>query len=83
MSNTIAELYTVQRYMQYDELKERGIVHFDAWASTFGQVVTGWELDDTGVNYRLNSRFSRFQNVPELNTMYLTFADVITRADLQ
>ncbi len=83
LSNTIAELYTVQRYMQYDELKERGIVHFDAWASTFGQVVTGWELDATGVNYRLNSRFSRFQNVPELNTMYRTFADVITRADLQ
>lgn len=83
LSNTIAELYTVQRYMQYDDLKERGIVHFDAWASTFGQVVTGWELDATGVNYRLNSRFSRFQNVPELNTMYRTFADVITRADLQ
>jgi N12 class adenine-specific DNA methylase len=83
LSNTIAELYTVQRYMQYDELKERGIVHFDAWASTFGQVVTGWELDATGVNYKLNSRFSRFQNVPELNTMYRAFADVITRSDLQ
>uniref|UniRef100_UPI00197E5FCA hypothetical protein n=1 Tax=Pseudomonas viridiflava TaxID=33069 RepID=UPI00197E5FCA len=59
------------------------IVHFDAWASTFGHVVTGWKLDATGVNHRLNSRFSRFQNVPELNTMYRTFADVITRADLQ
>ena len=82
ISNTIAELYTMQRYMQYDGLKERGIVHFDAWASTFGQVVTGWELDATGVNYRLNSRFSKFQNVPELTAMYRTFADVITKSDL-
>ncbi len=82
ISNTIAELYTMQRYLQYDELKARGIVHFDAWASTFGQVVTGWELDATGVNYRLNSRFSKFQNVPELIGLYRTFADVITKADL-
>ncbi|MEB0221359.1 DEAD/DEAH box helicase family protein [Pseudomonas sp. AB12(2023)] len=82
ISNTIAELYTMQRYMQYDELKARGVVHFDAWASTFGQVVSGWELDATGVNYKLNSRFSRFQNVPELVTQYRTFADVITKADL-
>ncbi|HHV7525066.1 TPA: DEAD/DEAH box helicase family protein [Burkholderia orbicola] len=82
ISNTIAELYTMQRYLQYDELKARGIVHFDAWASTFGQVVTGWELDATGVNYRLNSRFSKFQNVPELISLYRTFADVITKSDL-
>ncbi|MFX1768009.1 DEAD/DEAH box helicase family protein [Paraburkholderia sp. A1RI-2L] len=83
ISNTIAELYTVQRYMHYDEMKQRGIVHFDSWASTFGQVVTGWELDATGVNYRLNSRFSKFQNVPELINMYRTFADTITQTDLQ
>jgi N12 class adenine-specific DNA methylase/predicted RNA methylase len=83
VANTIAEIYTMQRYMQYDELKARGIHHFDAWASTFGEVVTGWELDATGVNYRLNSRFSKFQNVPELTAMYRTFADVITRADLE
>ncbi|WP_242540271.1 Eco57I restriction-modification methylase domain-containing protein [Trinickia mobilis] len=83
ISNTIAELYTVQRYMQYDELKRRGIVHFDAWASTFGQVVTGWELDATGVNYKLNSRFAKFQNVPELINLYRSFADVITKTDLQ
>lgn len=82
ISNTIAELYTVQRYMQYDELKARGIVHFDSWASTFGSVVTGWELDATGVNYKLNSRFAKFQNVPELTSMYRTFADVITKSDL-
>jgi N12 class adenine-specific DNA methylase/predicted RNA methylase len=83
ISNTIAEMYTVQRYMQYDEMKQRGIVHFDAWASTFGQVVTGWELDATGVNYRLNSRFAKFQNVPELVSMYRSFADVITKTDLE
>jgi len=82
ISNTIAEVFTMQRYMQYDELKRRGIAHFDAWASTFGQVVTGWELDATGVNYRINSRFAKFQNVPELTAMYRTFADVISIADL-
>jgi N12 class adenine-specific DNA methylase/predicted RNA methylase len=82
ISNTIAELYTVQRYMRYDELKSRGVVHFDSWASTFGQVVTGWELDATGVNYKLNSRFSKFQNVPELTSLYRSFADVITKSDL-
>ena len=56
ISNTIAEVYTLQRYMQYDELKDKDIEHFDAWASTFGQVTTGWELDATGVNYTLKSR---------------------------
>ena len=54
ISNTIAEVYTLQRYMQYDELKNKGIEHFDAWASTFGQVTSGWELDATGVNYKLS-----------------------------
>lgn len=82
ISNTIAELYTMQRYLQYDELCRREIVHFDSWASTFGQVVAGWELDATGVNYRLNSRFSKFQNVPELIALYRTFADVVTKKDL-
>lgn len=83
ISNSIAEMFTLQRYMQYDEMKARGIVHFDAWASTFGQIVAGWELDATGVNYRLNSRFSKFQNVPELVSMYRSFADVILREDLE
>lgn len=82
ISNTIAELFTMQRYLRYDDMRARGIAHFDAWASTFGQVVTGWELDATGVNYRLNSRFAKFQNVPELASMYRTFADVITQTDL-
>ncbi|MDC0994038.1 helicase-related protein, partial [bacterium] len=83
ISNTIAELYTVQRYMQYDEMKNRGIAHFDAWASVFGSTVTGWELDATGMNYKLIERFARFQNVPELTSMYRTFSDVITQTDLQ
>lgn len=54
ISNTIAEVYILQRYMQYDELKNKDIEHFDAWASTFGQVTSGWELDATGVNYKLS-----------------------------
>ncbi len=82
ISNTIAEMYTIQRYMSYDVLKEKGLVSFDAWASTFGQVVTGWELDATGVGYKINSRFAKFQNMPELVNMYRTFADVITNKDL-
>lgn len=82
ISNTIAEVYTLQRYMQYDELKNKDIEHFDAWASTFGQVTSGWELDATGVNYKLKSRFAKFQNVPELLSMYRTFADVVTKSDL-
>lgn len=83
ISNTIAEMYTLQRYFQYPEIKQAGIVHFDAWASTFGEVVTSWELDATGVNYQLKSRFSKFKNVPELVSMYRSFADVILRDDLE
>ena len=82
ISNTIAEVYTLQRYMQYEELKEKEIDHFDAWASSFGQITNGWELDATSVNYKLKSRFASFQNVPELLSMYRTFADVITKKDL-
>ena len=82
ISNTIAEVYTLQRYMQYEELKAKDVEHFDAWASTFGQITNGWELDATGVNYKLKSRFASFQNVPELLSMYRTFADVITKSDL-
>lgn len=82
ISNTIAEVYTLQRYMQYDELKNKEIEHFDTWASTFGQITNSWELDATGVNYKLKSRFAKFQNVPELLSMYRTFADVVTKNDL-
>ncbi len=82
ISNTIAEVYTLQRYLQSDELKNKGIEYFDAWASTFGQITNGWELDATGVNYKLKSRFASFQNVPELLSMYRSFADVVTKSDL-
>lgn len=82
ISNSLAELYTMQRYMRHDELKEKGIAAFDSWSSTFGQVVSGWELDATGVNYRLNSRFAKFTNVPELMRMYRSFSDVVTQEDL-
>ncbi len=82
ISNTIAEVFTLQRYLQYDELQKKDIGHFDAWASTFGQITSGWELDATGVNYKLKSRFASFQNVPELLSMYRTFADVVTKNDL-
>ena len=82
ISNTIAEVYTLQRYMQYEDLQSKGIEHFDAWASTFGQITNGWELDATGVNYKMKSRFASFQNVPELLSMYRTFADVVTKSDL-
>ncbi|HCA3439650.1 TPA: DEAD/DEAH box helicase family protein [Salmonella enterica subsp. salamae serovar 35:g,m,s,t:-] len=82
ISNTIAELYTMQRYLQYVDLQKKGVLTFDAWASTFGQIETGWELDATGVNYRLNTRFSKFTNVPELISMYRSFSDVVTQHDL-
>ncbi|MCL2029899.1 MAG: helicase, partial [Deltaproteobacteria bacterium] len=83
ISNTIAEMFTLGRFLQYDALKEKGLVHFDSWASTFGQVVTGWELDATGVGYKLNSRFAKFQNMPELINLYRTVADVVTQSDLE
>ncbi|MDR1397141.1 MAG: hypothetical protein LBJ14_05365 [Desulfarculales bacterium] len=82
ISNSIAELYTIQRYMQYRELKANGLLHFDSWASTFGQISNTWELDATGVNYKLASRFAKFQNVPELINIYRSFADVINQKDL-
>ena len=82
ISNSIAEVYTLQRYLQYDELVKKEVNHFDAWAATYGMVTNGWELDATGVNYKLKSRFASFQNVPELLSMYRTFADVVTKSDL-
>lgn len=83
ISNTIAEVFTLQRYFQYDELKKAGLHHFDAWASVFGNVETAFELDTTGVNYKLKSRFSKFQNVPELISQYKCHADTILIDDLK
>jgi len=82
ISNSIAELYTMQRYLQFDTLKDKNLLAFDAWASTFGQITSDWELDATGMNYRINNRFGKFNNVPELMRMYRTFADVVTQKDL-
>ena len=81
ISNTMAEMYTMQRYLDYQTLKDQGIAHFDAWAKTFGEVVTDWELSPSG-KYKLNSRFAKFVNMPELMQRYQSFADVINRDDI-
>ena len=81
ISNTMAEMYTMQRYLDYDNLKQSGLSHFDAWARMFGEVVTDWELSPSG-QYKLNSRFSKFVNMPELMQRYTSFADVINRDDI-
>lgn len=81
ISNTMAEMYTMQRFLDYATLKEQGIAHFDAWAKTFGEVVTDWELSPSG-QYKMNSRFAKFVNMPELMQRYGSFADVINRNDI-
>lgn len=82
ISNTMAELFTVQRYLDYPALKAAGIAHFDAWARVFGEVVTDWELSPSGT-YKLTSRFAKFVNMPELMQRYRAFADVITNDDIK
>jgi len=79
VSNTMAEMYTMQRYLQYDALVERGLEHFDAWASTFGETVTAMELAPEGTGFRMKTRFSRFYNLPELMAMFRQFADIQTK----
>lgn len=81
ISNTMAEMFTMQRYLDYDTLKAQGIAHFDAWARMYGEVVSDWELSPSGT-YRLNSRFSKFVNIPEMMQRYLSFGDVINRDDI-
>ena len=81
VSNTMAEMYTMQRYLDYQNLKDQGISHFDAWARTFGEVVTDWELSPSG-QYKMSSKFSKFVNLPELMMRYQSFADVINRDDI-
>jgi len=78
ISNTMAELYTMQRYLAYDDLRETGLEHFDAWASTFGETVTALELSPDGSSYRQKTRFARFFNLPELMTMIRRFTDIQT-----
>lgn len=78
VSNSMTELYTMQRYLQYDTLRARGLQHFDAWASTFGETVTSIELAPEGTGYRARTRFARFFNLPELITMFKEVADIKT-----
>lgn len=78
ISNTMAEMYTLMRYLAPDLLKEAGIEHFDAWAANFGEAVTSLELAPDGSGYRMNTRFAKFVNLPELLSLFRTFADIQT-----
>ena len=78
ISNTMVELYTMQKYLQYHALEEHGLLNFDAWASTFGETVTAIELAPEGTGYRAKTRFSRFYNLPELMSMFKEVADIQT-----
>src|SRR3989441_521780 len=78
ISNTMVEIYTIQRYLDPDGLCERGIDHFDAWAATFGEVVDTMEISPDGKSLRPRSRFAKFSNLPELQQMFRAFADVQT-----
>ena len=77
-SNSMVELYSVQRYLQYDTLAQNGLQHFDSWASTFGETVTALELAPEGTNYRAKTRFAKFYNLPELMQMFREVADIQT-----
>ncbi len=83
VSNSMTELYTMQRYLQYGKLKRMGLGHFDSWASTFGEVVTSIELAPEGTGYRAKSRFARFYNIPELMSMFKEIADIKTADQLE
>jgi N12 class adenine-specific DNA methylase len=78
ISNTMAEMYTLQRYLAPEALKSAGVEHFDAWAANFGEAVTSLELAPDGSGYRMHTRFARFVNLPELLSMFRSFADVQT-----
>jgi N12 class adenine-specific DNA methylase len=78
VTNTMAEMYTMQRYLQPEALRQRQLQHFDAWAGTFGETVTAMELAPDGAGYRLHTRFARFVNVPELMHLFRQMADIQT-----
>ena len=78
ISNTMVEMFTMQKYLQYNTLKSNGLIHFDSWASTFGETVTAIELAPEGTGYRAKTRFSRFFNLPELLVMFKEVADIQT-----
>ena len=78
VSNSMTELYTMQRYLQYESLKKNNLEHFDAWASTFGETQSAFELSPEGTGYRVKTRFSKFYNLPELMSMFKEVADIQT-----
>ena len=78
VSNSMTELYTMQRYLQYENLKKNHLEHFDAWASTFGETQSAFELAPEGTGYRVKTRFSKFYNLPELMSMFKEVADIQT-----
>ena len=78
ISNTMVEMYTMQKYLQYDTLHRNGLLHFDSWASTFGETVTAIELAPEGTGYRAKTRFAKFYNLPELMAMFKECADIQT-----
>src|SRR2546430_11031052 len=82
IANSMAEMFTIQRYLQPEDLKKHNLHHFDAWAATFGEPVTAMELSPYGAGYRMSTRFARFINVPELMQMFRQVADVQTAAML-
>ncbi|MBW7571850.1 DEAD/DEAH box helicase family protein [Caproiciproducens sp. AGMB10547] len=82
VSNSMTELYTMMRYLQYETLKEQNLVHFDCWASTFGETMTAIELAPEGTGYRARTRFARFYNLPELMLLFKEAADIKTADQL-
>ena len=78
ISNSMVEMYTMQKYLQYNTLKRNDLIHFDAWASTFGETVTAIELSPEGTGYRAKTRFAKFYNLPELMSMFKETADIQT-----
>ena len=78
ISNSMVELYTIQRYLQYRTLQEMGLIHFDDWASNFGETVTAIELSPEGSGYRAKTRFAKFYNLPELMSVFKQVADIQT-----
>lgn len=76
VSNSMTELFVMQRYLQNDELKQKGVENFDAWAANFGEVISSLELAPEGTGYRFKNRFAKFNNLPELMTMFKEIADV-------
>ena len=82
VSNSMSELYTVMRYLQYSTLQQKGLTHFDCWASTFGETTTAIELAPEGTGYRARTRFAKFFNLPELMSMFKEVADIKTSDQL-